>query len=136
MNLVDSLANLFHEKGDFGLGKARVLFQVMVQLSTCAHFQDDVNVLIIIKVAVHLDDVGVVEVHLDLEFSDELLGDLLFHQKFFLDDFQRANEVYFLLPYVNKMSTEPSTRGRTCRCPVTLFFRSLMLRVSFLSCQN
>lgn len=136
VNLIDSLANLFHQECRFLFGQIRVLFQVMIQLPACAHFQNNINVLVVIKVAVHLDDVGMTEVHLDFQFADELFRNFLLHQQFFLDHFESANKVCFLLPYFNKIITEPSTRGRTCRCPVTSFFKSLKLRVSFLSCQN
>ena len=136
VNLIDSLANLFHQECRFWFRQIRVLFQVMIQLPACAHFQYNVNVLVIIKVTVHLDDVGMVEVHLDFQFADELFRNFLLHQQFFLDYFECANKVCFLLPYFNKIITEPSTRGRTCRCPVTSLFKSLKLRVSFLSCQK
>jgi hypothetical protein len=85
---------------------------------------------------VELDDVGMVQEHLDFQFTDELFRDFLFHQQLFLDHFECANKVCFLLPYFNQIITEPSTHGRTCHCPVTSLFKSLTLMVSFLSCQN
>ena len=65
----------------------------MVQLSSGSYFQDDVDVVGVVEAAVHLDDVGVVEEHLDLHLSGELVGDLLLPQQTLLDDLQRADEV-------------------------------------------
>lgn len=60
----------------------------MVELPPCPHFQNDVDVVLVVEVAVHLDDVGVAEVHLYLEFPYELLGDLLLLEQSFFDHFQ------------------------------------------------
>lgn len=49
----------------------------MKELSSCSDFQNDVDVGFIIEISVHFDDVRVVEVHLDLQLSDELLDDVL-----------------------------------------------------------
>jgi hypothetical protein len=37
----------------------------MVELTPCAHFQDDEDVGLVVKVPIHLDDVRVVEEYLD-----------------------------------------------------------------------
>jgi hypothetical protein len=50
----------------------------VVKLPAGADLQNDVNIALIVEVAVHFDDVGVVEVHLDFELSYKLLSDLLF----------------------------------------------------------
>lgn len=65
----------------------------MEQLAACTHLENDVDVLLVVKVPVHLDDVRVIEVHLDLQFPDKLLGYLLLFQQFLLDHFERAYEV-------------------------------------------
>ena len=65
----------------------------MVELSSGSHFEDDVDVVGVVEAAVHLDDVGVVEEHLDLDLSGELVRDLLLPQQTLLDDLERADEV-------------------------------------------
>lgn len=50
----------------------------MEQLSSCSDLQNDVDVGFIIEISVHFDDVRVVEVHLNLQLTDELLNDVLF----------------------------------------------------------
>ncbi len=92
MNLVHSVADLFHQECHFCLRELLGLFQEMVQLSSCTHFQNYVNVLVVIEVTVQFDDVGVVQKHLDLQFADELLGDLLLYQQALLDHFQCTNK--------------------------------------------
>ena len=92
VNFVDCFTDLFHQEGHFSFGQIGVLFQVIIQLPTCTHFQDNVNVLYIIKIPVHLDDIGVVQENLDLKLPDKLLGDFLLHQQFLLYHFKGAHE--------------------------------------------
>jgi hypothetical protein len=91
-------AYLLHEGGYFNLGHRFSAFELLVELSTHANLQDDVDVLFIVKTAVHLDDVGVVEKHLYFDFSDELFYDLLLDQHCFFDDFQSTKEPTEFLP--------------------------------------
>lgn len=69
-----------------------VFFQVVVKLTTRPHFKDNVDVLIIIKVTIHLDNVRMIEIHLDLEFSDELLGNFFLQEKTFLNYLKGTDE--------------------------------------------
>ena len=55
--------------------------------------QHQVEVGLVVKKSEQGCDVGVDEVELDLEFSDELGVNLLFNQSVFLDNLQGANEV-------------------------------------------
>ena len=71
----------------------------MVELPSGADLQNDVDVSDVVKAAVHLDDVGVVEEHLDLHLPYELLSDLLLVQQLLLDHLQGANEATVLLLY-------------------------------------
>ncbi len=52
----------------------------MVKLPTCAYLQDDVDVETVVKAPVHLDDVGVIEEHLNFHLSDKLVSNLLLVQ--------------------------------------------------------
>ena len=47
----------------------------MVELTPCAHLQNDENVGLVVKVPVHLDNVRMVEEYLDFQLSDKLLND-------------------------------------------------------------
>jgi hypothetical protein len=69
----------------------------MVKLSACSHFQNDVDIRIIVKAAVHLDDVGMVKEHLNFNLSDELVSYLLLVQEFLLYHLQRAYKIAVLL---------------------------------------
>lgn len=69
----------------------------MVELSSCADFQDDVDVGDIVEAAIHFYDVRVVEKHLDLYFSDELVSYLLLVEQLLLDHLQSADEAGVLL---------------------------------------
>jgi hypothetical protein len=50
----------------------------VVELSSSSYFQNNVDVGGIVETAIQFDDVGVIEEHLDFNFSDELIGYLLF----------------------------------------------------------
>lgn len=65
----------------------------MVELASCAYFQNYIDVCGIVEATIHLDDVGVVEKHLDLHLSYELICDFLLVQKLLLDYLQSADEV-------------------------------------------
>lgn len=60
VDFVDCVADLFHEEGDLGLGLGLGLLEVVVQLAACAYLEDDVDVLVIVEVTVHFDNVRVV----------------------------------------------------------------------------
>lgn len=99
VDFVDSLADLSHDEGDPGLGQRLSLFELMVKLSSSPDLQDDVDVECIVEAAVHLDDVRVIEVHLDLHLPYELIGDFLLMKQLLLDYLQGADEVGRPLPY-------------------------------------
>ncbi len=82
VNLVDRLADLPHDAGGFGLGHWLWLLKHVIELSPRPHFQDDENVLLIVKKTIHFNDVAVVEVHLDLQLPDKLVSDFLLHEKY------------------------------------------------------
>lgn len=57
----------------------------MIELPSCADFEDDVYVGSVIEEAIHLDDVGMVQVCLDLKLSNKLVDDFLFDQQLLFD---------------------------------------------------
>jgi len=77
VDFVDGFADLLHDGRNFVLCHGLRLPQLVVELPSSAHLQDDVDVVLVIEVPIHFDDVGVVEVHLDLQLADELLCYLL-----------------------------------------------------------
>lgn len=77
MELLDRRAYLLHETDGFDFGHGFASFHLLVELSAKGHFEDDVDVLFVVKQTVHFDDVGVVEEDLDFDFSDELLNNVL-----------------------------------------------------------
>lgn len=92
VDLVDRIADLLDDGGHLGLLHGFGALELVEKLPASAHLQDDEDVRLIIEVAVHLDDIGVVEVELDLHLPDELLHDLLLLNQPLLDHLQRADE--------------------------------------------
>lgn len=69
----------------------------MIELPSSSNFQNDVDIGSIIEAAIHFNDVGMVEKHLDLHFADELVGYFLLMQKLLLNDLQSTDKVGALL---------------------------------------
>lgn len=93
MDFVDRLADLFHHKGNPSLGQGLSLLELMVQLPSCPNLQNNVDVDCIAEAAIHLDDIRMVQKHLDLHLSCKLIGYFLFMQQLLLYYFQGTNEV-------------------------------------------
>jgi len=74
VDLVYSLTDLTHDEGDSRLREGLWLLKLVVELSPSAHLQNNVYIRSIVEAAIHFDDVGVVEEHLDLDLADELVG--------------------------------------------------------------
>lgn len=77
VDLVDRIADLLDDGCHLGLLHGFGALELVEELPAGAHLHDDEDVGLIVEVAVHLDDIGVVEVQLDLHLSDELLDYLL-----------------------------------------------------------
>ncbi len=92
VDLVDGLADLLHDGGHPGLWHGFGLLELVVELPAGAHLQNDVDVALVVEVAVHLDDVGVAQEQLDLQLPDELLRYLLLLKQSLLDHLKRAHE--------------------------------------------
>jgi hypothetical protein len=78
------VADLSHEPGHIFFRHRGLLFKLMEELSTSTHFHDQIYGLGVIEKPEKFHDISVVEEHLNLNFSDELLGDLLLDQQFLL----------------------------------------------------
>ena len=59
--------------------------------------------LLVFEEAVHLDDVGMIEIHLDFDFSAELIHYLLLYHQRFVDHFERTYETTGLLSRLDLM---------------------------------
>lgn len=64
----------------------------MVQLPACSYFQNDIDMGFVVEISVHFDDIGVAEIHLNLQLPDELLSDLLFLEQPFFYHLQSTYE--------------------------------------------
>lgn len=92
VDFVNCLANLLHDGCQFGLCYWFRPLKLMLQLPSSAYLQYNVNVSLIVEVAVHLDDIGMVQKLLNLELSGELLNNFLLYNNLLLDHLQGANE--------------------------------------------
>ena len=64
------------------------MFDLLKELPAHGNFKDDVDMLLIIEAAKELDDIGVVEEHLDLDLANELLFDALLYNECLLNGLQ------------------------------------------------
>lgn len=74
MYLINSITDLFHKKSNLLFRDSLRLFQIMIQLPTSTDLKNDINVSVVIKVAIHFYDVWMVEIHLDFQLPNKLLG--------------------------------------------------------------
>lgn len=77
VKLVYCLTNLSHDSGYFGFRHALMLFKLLEELSTCSDFEDNIDIGGVIEETIHSDNIGVVQVSLYFQLSDELLGNFL-----------------------------------------------------------
>ena len=66
MDLVDSFTDLLHDGGGLDFSHGLGLSQLVIELPSCADLKDDVDVGGVIEEPIHLDDVGMVQVGLDI----------------------------------------------------------------------
>lgn len=71
--VVDALEDLLETVCGLGLGEELLLDDLVEQLSALAQLSDEVKVLVVFKVLVELEDVGVVKLLEDGDFGAELL---------------------------------------------------------------
>ena len=70
----------------------------MIQISFSTKFQEQVDVLSIIKDRVEFDDLAMVDETLNFDFLEELLTDLFLLDLGFFDDFDGKYHACFLVP--------------------------------------
>lgn len=92
MELLDSRTNLFHKGGYLHFWHWFTTFELLIKLPSDSDFQNDVDMLFIIETTVHLDDVGVIQVHLNFHFSDELIHNFLFSKHCLFNDLQGTHK--------------------------------------------
>lgn len=97
MDLIDGIAHLLHDEGYPCLRQRLRLLELMVKLPSCSDLQNNVDVDCVVEAAIHLDDIRMIEEHLDLNLSGELICYLLFMQQLLLYYFKSAYEVAILL---------------------------------------
>lgn len=77
MDLIDCIADLLHNEGYPCLRQGLRFLELMIQLSSRSDLQNNVDVDRIMEAPIHLDDIRMIEEHLYLNLSDELISDLL-----------------------------------------------------------
>ena len=74
----------------------RLLLQGRVKLTPCSVLKDQVYFLLIVEVAIEFQDIRVVQIGLDFNFSEDLLLGIRLFQVRFIHYFECDNEVEFL----------------------------------------
>lgn len=64
----------------------------MEKLSSCSYLENDIDVVFIIKISIHFDDIRMIKIELDFEFPYELLDNIFLLDKLLLDHFQSADK--------------------------------------------
>lgn len=64
----------------------------MEKLSSCPYLENDIDVVFIIKISIHFDDIRMIKIKLDFEFPYELLDNIFLLDKLLLDHFQSADK--------------------------------------------
>jgi hypothetical protein len=85
MDLVHGFTDLPHNEGDPCLRERLRLLELMIELPSSSNFQYNVDVDCIVEAAIHLDDVGMIQEHLYLDLTCELIGNFLLMQQLLLD---------------------------------------------------
>ena len=80
VKLFNRRANLLHQICSFHLRHGLTSLQLLVKLTTQGHLQNNIDVIFVVKTTIHLDDVWMTQVHLDLDLSDKLIHDVLLLQ--------------------------------------------------------
>jgi len=59
----------------------------MKQLPTSSNFKNDIDVILIIKISIHFDDIWMIKIELNFEFPYKLLDNILLLDELLLDHF-------------------------------------------------
>lgn len=102
VQLIDRRDNLPHNNSNAGFSQRCTLLDLFVELPAKGHFQNNVNVHAVIKIAIHLDDVRVIQKQLYFQLTDKLLCNLFILEHLLLNDFESTNKFgLFLLHQEN-----------------------------------
>jgi hypothetical protein len=74
------------------LAQSLLIFDDFVELPRRAQLKQQIDIVFVVEKAVELDDVGVVQVHLDLQLPGQLVQDVLFFYYVFGDGFECADK--------------------------------------------
>ena len=77
MQLLYSCTYLFHIIGYLDLRHRLTPLHLLKQLTSCSTFQDNINIIFIIKASIHLYYVGMGEIVLEFHLANELVYDVL-----------------------------------------------------------
>ena len=77
VQLLDSRADLLHDVCSLEFGHGLTPLQLLVELSSRRKLKNQVDMVLVIEESEHLDDVGVVQELLDLDFPCELVDNFL-----------------------------------------------------------
>lgn len=97
MYFVNCLTYLLYYRCDFILCHRLWSFQLMEKLSSCSYLENDIDVVFIIKISIHFDDIRMIKIELDFEFPYELLDNIFLLDKLLLDHFQSADKSWIFL---------------------------------------
>lgn len=97
MYFVNCLTYLLYYWCDFILCHRLWSFQLMKKLSSCSYLENDIDVVFIIKISIHFDDIRMIKIELDFEFPYELLDNIFLLDKLLLDHFQSADKSWIFL---------------------------------------
>lgn len=87
MHKLDSMANLPNYSSYNFLAKPPLFSQRSVYISSTTGFQNEVQMILVMKKGIKLDNVGVIEVTLDFDFPHQLVDKPSFSLEYFFGDF-------------------------------------------------
>jgi hypothetical protein len=92
VDIVQSLAYLSDDWGSIGFLHAMAFPQHLQQLPSCAVFNQEIHILLVLEVPVERSNVAVVEVELNAEFTGNLIHVLFLSYLFLRHDFHATQE--------------------------------------------
>lgn len=102
VQLIDSRAYLFHQPCSLPFTHRLILPQHMKKLSSCHHFQNHIDILLIIETAIHLNNMRMIQQHLYLDLPRKLLHYVLLSDQRLLHHLQRTTKTTLLISEYNK----------------------------------
>lgn len=72
VHVFNSIADLFDDRSDFIFRHRTSVFEVLVEVAAPAQFHQKVEVVVLYKGRIELNDVGMVQITLDFDLPDSL----------------------------------------------------------------